>query len=105
MGFLLIKLIITSNIRETLLGGGEAGKEAIAPIDKLQDYVRAAVQTENEGLADVIKQQFGYLISALERMIPKGVMLDSGTLVGELTPAIDAGLSTRWQHTQRGNVR
>jgi len=37
--------------------------------------------------------------------MPSAVRLDSGALVGELTPAIDAGLSDRWQHTQRGNVR
>lgn len=104
-GGILTKPTIFGAMGDTLLGGGEAGKEAIAPIDKLQDYVRAAVQAENAELGNVIKQQFGLLISALERMIPRGVTLDSGALVGELTPAIDAGLSTRWQHTQRGNVR
>lgn len=88
-----------------LQGVGEAGAEAIAPIGVLQDYVRAAVQAENTELGSIIKQQFAMLISSMERMIPKGVMLDTGVLVGELTPAIDAGLSTRWQHTQRGNVR
>lgn len=104
-GGILNKPTIFGAIGDTLLGGGEAGKEAIAPIDKLQDYVRAAVQAENAELGNVIKQQIGLLISSLERMIPRGVTLDSGALVGELTPAIDAGLSTRWQHTQRGNVR
>ena len=89
-----------------LQGVGDGNSpEAVAPIDKLQDYVRAAVQTENAELGNIIKQQFGLLIASVERMIPKGIMLDSGVLVGELTPAIDAGLSTRWQHTQRGNVR
>lgn len=89
-----------------LQGVGDGNSpEAVAPIDKLQDYVRAAVQAENAELGNIIKQQFGLLIASMERMIPKGIMLDSGVLVGELTPAIDAGLSTRWQHTQRGNVR
>lgn len=88
-----------------LQGVGEQGAEAIAPIDKLQGYVRTAVQAENAELGSIIKQQFGLLIASLEKMIPKGVTLDSGVLVGELTPAIDAGLSIRWEHTQRGNVR
>jgi len=104
-GAVLTKPTIFGAVGDTLLGGGEAGAEAIAPIAVLQDYVRSAVQTENAELGNIIKQQFGLLIASMERMIPKGVMLDSGALVGELTPAIDAGLSTRWQHTQRGNVR
>lgn len=94
------------NTRLGLQGVGDGGEaEAVAPISKLTGYIKEAVRNENAGLGDVIKQQFGLLIASLERMIPKGVMLDSGALVGELTPAIDAGLSTRWQHTQRGNVR
>lgn len=94
------------NTRLGLQGVGDGGEaEAVAPISKLTGYIKEAVRNENTGLGDIIKQQFGMLIASLERMIPKGVMLDSGVLVGELTPAIDAGLSTRWQHTQRGNVR
>lgn len=94
------------NTRLGLQGVGDGGEaEAVAPISKLTGYIKEAVRNENAGLGDIIKQQFGLLITSLERMIPKGVMLDSGALVGELTPAIDAGLSTRWQHTQRGNVR
>lgn len=94
------------NTRLGMQGVGDSSTpEAVAPIGVLQDYVRAAVQGENAELGDIIKQQFGYLIAALDRMIPKGVYLDGNALVGELTPAIDAGLSTRWQHTQRGNVR
>jgi len=94
------------NTRLGMQGVGDSSTpEAVAPIGVLQDYVRAAVQGENAELGDIIKRQFSMLIAALERMIPKGVYLDGNALVGELTPAIDAGLSTRWQHTQRGNVR
>ena len=35
--------------------GGEAGAEAVAPIDVLQGYVRAAVAAENEGQASLLK--------------------------------------------------
>lgn len=94
------------NTRLGLQGVGDGGEaEAVAPISKLTSYIKEAVRNENAGLGDIIKQQFGLLIASLERMIPKGVTLDSGALVGELTPAIDVGLSARWQHTQRGNVR
>jgi hypothetical protein len=30
---------------------------------------------------------------------------DTGAVVGELTPAIDAGLADRWNNTKRGNTR
>lgn len=94
------------NTRLGLQGVGDGGEaEAVAPISKLTAYIKEAVRNENAGLGDIIKQQFGLLIASLERIIPKGVYLDGNALVGELTPAIDAGLSTRWQHTQRGNVR
>lgn len=90
---------------DTLLGGGEAGAEAIAPIALLQDYIRAAVSAENEGVRETLIEQTGLLIAFLARSMPKAVMLDTGAVVGELTPAIDAGLANRWNNTKRGNTR
>lgn len=89
----------------TLLGGGEAGKEAIAPISLLQDYVKAAVQSENEGIIRTLIEQNRILMDFLARIMPSVVKLDSGALVGALVPAIDYGLSDRWNHYQRGNTR
>ena len=104
-GGILDKPTIFGSIGNTLLGGGEAGKEAIAPIDVLQDYVRAAVKAENEGVRKTMIEQMQLLIDFLTRTMPHGVRLDSGVLVGELTPAIDMQLSDRWNHAQRGNTR
>lgn len=39
----------------TLLGGGEAGPEAIAPIDKLQTYIQEAVDSRMGGMDDLVK--------------------------------------------------
>ena len=89
----------------TLLGGGEAGDEAIAPISLLQDYVKAAVQSENEGIIRTLIEQNRILMDFLARIVPRVVKLDSGALVGALVPAIDYGLSDRWNHYQRGNTR
>ena len=89
----------------TLLGGGEAGDEAIAPISLLQDYVKAAVQSENEGIIRTLIEQNRILMDFLARIVPNVVKLDSGALVGALVPAIDYGLSDRWNHYQRGNTR
>lgn len=47
--------------------GGEAGAEAIAPIDKLQDYVRAAVAAENEGQESLLKAILTVLQAILEK--------------------------------------
>ena len=104
-GGILDKPTIFGSIGNTLLGGGEAGKEAIAPIDVLQDYVRAAVRAENEGVRKTLIEQTQLLIDFLARSMPHGVQLDTGVLVGELTPAIDMQLSDRWNHAQRGNTR
>ena len=89
----------------TLLGGGEAGDEAIAPISLLQDYVKTAVQSENEGIIRAIVEQNRLMMDFLARIMPSVVKLDSGALVGALVPAIDYGLSDRWNHYQRGNTR
>lgn len=104
-GGILTKPTIFGMTGNTLLGGGEAGKEAVAPITVLQDYIRAAVQDKNEGIIRTLIEQNQLLIDFLARTIPTAVMLDSGVLVGELTPAIDGSLSDRWQHSLRGNTR
>lgn len=104
-GGILTQPTIFGRMGDTLLGGGEAGAEAIAPIDLLQGYIRAAVGAENEGIRATMIEQNGLLMSFLSRNLPKAVLLDTGAMVGELTPAIDAGLANRWNNTKRGNTR
>lgn len=89
----------------TLLGGGEAGHEAIAPIDLLQEYIRKAVRESDDGIIDALIDQNRLLMNFLKNSMPKYVRLDSGALVGELVPAIDARMSDRWNNTKRGNTR
>lgn len=89
----------------TLLGGGEAGNEAVAPISLLQGYVKSAVRSENEAVVRTLIEQNKILLDFLARVIPKVITLDSGALVGSLTPAIDNQLSVRFAHMQRGNTR
>ena len=45
------------------------------------------------------------IIDLLHTMTDMKVVLESGTLVGALTPAIDRQLSDRWNHARRGNSR
>ena len=75
--------------------GGEAGPEAIAPIDLLQRYVRDAVRAENSDMAARIEK----LIRLLEKYFPlvleqmaRDIYLDSGELVGALGGKMDAKL-------------
>ncbi len=75
--------------------GGEAGAEAVAPIDTLLGFVRTAVQAENAALAgwierlvNISEHYFPMILAA----IPRDVVLDSGAVVGELAPAMNEAL-------------
>lgn len=87
--------------RNGLQGVGEAGKEAVAPITVLQGYVRESVQQETQLLGKILIEQFQALIDFLSQKMPHAVMLDSGALIGTLTPGIDAKLSDRWRRNER----
>ena len=86
-------------------GVGEAGPEAVAPIDTLQAYIRTAVKDKDESLIRTLELQNQRMMDFLERVIPHDIRLDSNALVGELVPAIDMGLNDRYSHARRGNVR
>lgn len=75
--------------------GGEAGDEAVAPIDTLLTYIRTAVGEQNSDLAgkldaliELLQQYFSTMLDNMQR----GIVLDSGVLVGELAPAMDEAL-------------
>ena len=104
-GAVLDKPTIFGMSGNTLLGGGEAGKEAVAPIDTLQAYIRDAVKENDQPIVRALIEQFTRLMDFLDRTIPSAVTLDSGALVGSLLPAVDTGLANRWEHTKRGNTR
>ena len=104
-GGILTKPTIFGMAGTTLLGGGEKGNEAILPIDKLKGYVSTAVQAETQNLGKIIIEQNRLMMDFLKRTMPHDVRLNNNALVGELIPAIDSGLNTRYEHTIRGNTR
>ena len=104
-GGILTKPTIFGMTGKTLLGGGEAGDEAIAPIDTLKAYIRESVNEKDNAIIHTLIEQNQRMMDFLASMMPRAVQLDSGVLVGELTPAIDRRLSDRWEHTKRGNTR
>ena len=52
-----------------LLGGGEAGKEAVLPIDLLKSYIREENQANNEVLASVLAEAIQSLSLVAENNI------------------------------------
>lgn len=78
-----------------LMVGGEAGAEAIAPIDTLLGYVRTAVREENanvgyyvQKLIDMLATYFPQIVDGLDRPI----VLDDGTLVSRMAQPMDEKL-------------
>ena len=104
-GAVLDQPTIFGMVGNTFMGGGEAGKEAVAPIETLQSYIRTAVNEKDERIIRTLIEQNRILIDFLATHIPSAVCLNTGALVGELVPAIDGKLSDRWDHALRGNTR
>lgn len=86
--------------------GGEAGHEAIAPIDVLQKYVEESVAKNNAIFAGAINDGFDRLLDFLQAYIPElanmQVVMDSGAMVAELAPAMDARLGKMYIRSERG---
>lgn len=91
----------------TMLGGGEAGKEAILPIDTLQAYINESVNSRNKDLLDGLESQISRLISFMQTYFPANyeIMLDTGILAGQLAPEMDGRLAEIYRHNKRGNTR
>ena len=90
-----------------LQGVGEAGAEAIAPIDKLQGYVVDAVASQNKALVQGFENQVSRLISFMQDYFPIDykIMLDTGILAGQLAPEMNNHLADLYRYNKRGNTR
>ena len=90
-----------------------SGAEAVVPLEKNQAWLSKVAQDLNElqqGSQPVQSDSRLYsvlnrIIELLDELTAMKICLDSGVLVGELTPAIDIKLSDRWAHSLRGNTR
>ena len=81
----------------SLLGGGEAGAEAILPLKGFYDKLDAMLSSK---LNTAVMEQY---LSVIAKNSMKNIYLDDGTLVGKLLPAIDTGLSDYQIRNERGN--
>ena len=90
-----------------------SGAEAVVPLERNQAWLSKVAQDLNElqqGSKPVqydsrLYSVLNRIIELLDELTAMKICLDSGVLVGELTPAIDVKLSDRWAHSLRGNTR
>lgn len=106
-GGVLTKPTIFGMNGNTFLGGGEAGAEAILPIDTLQAYIHESVNSRNNELLAGLEIQVSRLISFMQAYFPTNyeIMLDTGILAGQLAPEMDSRLAEIYRHNKRGNTR
>lgn len=87
-----------------------SGAEAVVPLENNHGWLSkvAADLNEMQGSAVDVQQimtMLNRIIDLLGGVANMRICLESGVLVGELTPAIDRQLSDRWSHSMRGNTR
>lgn len=85
--------------------GGEAGAEAVAPIDVLQGYVADAVASQNNIIVQTMLDIAEKMFRVFEEYFPEfaqPMVLDDGTLVAKITPKIDKQLGIIYRRKERG---
>ena len=89
-----------------LQGFGEAGAEAITPIDTLLVFVKEAVKAENEPVIYYMQRIMSILAEFMPRLAEKdsNIVLDGNALVGRLAPRIDQELGILSNRKMRGNI-
>lgn len=89
------------------------GAEAVVPLERNRAWLSRVAEDLNE--IQMTKQpmqddsqmiaRLNRIIDLLENLLGLNVYLDSGALVGELAPAIDARLGKMYSNMNRGNTR
>lgn len=92
-----------------------SGAEAVVPLEHNKAWLSRVAEDLNEIQQSNTNQHgsmnfnaeyaLNRIISLLEKLTMMKVCLDSGVLVGELTPSIDKQIADRWNHSRRGNTR
>lgn len=84
--------------------GGEAGAEAVAPIDTLLGYIRTAVAEQNGDVVSAIERLIMMLADYLPQLLNKNnqLVLDTGVLVGSTARAMNDELGVIYTRNERG---
>lgn len=83
------------------MAGGEAGSEVVSGTDTLMNMISSAVESNNSGIVEAINRLIEFLQKYIPGLANMRVVLDSGVLVGELTPAIDTELGNIYGKNER----
>lgn len=82
------------------------GAEAVVPLEKNTEWIdKVSAQFNNRidnASSDEMVRRMNRIIDLLEQMIDRNIYLDSGALVGELAPAMDARLGRIYAKANRG---
>lgn len=85
---------------------GEDGAEAVVPLERNTEWIDKVSAQFNNRIDSVSSEEMirrmNRIISLLEQMIDQKIYLDSGALVGELAPAMDARLGRIYAKANRG---
>lgn len=92
-----------------------SGAEAVVPLERNKAWLSRVAEDLYEiqlkggsfqnGNDTRLYQLLNHISDQLDKLAEMRVYLNSGTLVGELVPAIDGRLADRWNHAMRGNTR
>lgn len=83
-----------------IMAGGEAGSEVVSGTDTLMNMISAAVAENNSQLFDILNKLYILLNKYLPECANMQMVLDTGTLVGELAPSMNDELG--WITHMRG---
>ena len=82
------------------------GAEAVVPLEKNTEWIdKVAAQFDNRinnESSDEMTRRMNRIIELLEQIMDRNIYLDSGALVGELAPAMDARLGRIYAKANRG---
>ena len=85
-----------------LQGVGEAGAEAVAPISKLQDYIKVAVADSNAETENKLNTIINVLLQYMPDLSNRQLVMDTGEVVGALTYRMDRALGDLSEKRGRG---
>lgn len=86
-----------------IMAGGEAGSEVVSGTQTLMNMISAAVADNNEQLYEVLNKIYILLAEYLPVLSSMQVVLDSGTLVGELAQPMNEELGRITHMRERRN--
>lgn len=96
--------IFGMNSSGQLMGGGEAGSEAVVGTNSLANMINSAVKAENGALENKLDDLINMLAAFFPQILAanKSIVLDSRTLAGKLAPAMNSKFSDIVKANARG---